>query len=184
MSKLEIKKCLKISIAAVVLMGLLGFVLSEVSNGMLGFSSNNNVSTKEEKQAGIFIIETRKELNDIQKEFTRGKKQTVIAKEANMDSDAVLEETIANLETIRKEKVSYKFHEDANEKASSNVNLLLDNTVKELEHGLQARSEDEYRKHVSMANKQIELANKQFLQISKENGYEDIRPLDPISGDY
>lgn len=176
------KKYTIVAIVAILFMGFMGYAFSEVFRGMLGLTTD--ISTKEEKQTEIFIIETRRHWTDAQKGFKAGKKQTIIARSASMDVESVISEYVTILEDIKTERPSYKFKNDNNIKLSKNVDSLMDNAILELEHSIKSSNEIDYQKHIDMANTQIKMANKYFLEISRNNGYNDIRPLDDVSASF
>lgn len=159
-----------------------GLLLTEALT-LFDIGNTSDSEPKEAKPTETFIIDTRKYWSDVNESFNRGSKAIYIMRNINEEkTQSIISREVNALEDLKKEIPNGKFHDERNYRFSSNVNLLLNNAVNELEIALKAEDKSEYLTHIEFANTQIELANKSFIELGKINGY-DIKPLSKVSSD-
>ena len=139
--------------------------------------SQKNTETNESKQVTAFIVETRQHWSSVQERFIEGRKAIFLARSIDsLDEKKVIEREVAYLQELKDHEFGNQLKLEKNERLGYNVKLLIGNAINELELAVQANTQEDVEKYVGYANTQIELANKSFLEIAVNNGY-DIRPL-------
>lgn len=132
----------------------------------------------EDRLVTKFIVETRLSWNQIREGFYNSRQMVYISREAEIEEEKTLNRELTKLNKLKSDldKVTLNLTDDKQAQMAHNVLILISNATDELKRAIETEDSETSEKFIKNANKEIELANAQFLKVAQENGY-DIEPL-------
>lgn len=171
---------MKKSIAYVLIGGMVVGAISALFLDIFGHFFVNEHESKEYEDRLVtkFIVETRLSWNHICKGFYNSRQRVYISREAEIEEEETLNRELTKLNELKSDldKVTSNLTDDKQAKMAHNVLILISNATDELKRAIKTEDFETSEKFIENANKEIDLANAQFLKVAQENGY-DIEPL-------
>lgn len=143
-----------------------------------GFFFVNAHKNDDDKLVTKFIVETRSSWNHIREGFYTARQMVYISRSAEINEMKILNREMDKLANLKAElkKVTANLNDERQQQQAHNVLILISNATDELKRSVESYDVEITDKCIDNANKEIELANVQFLKIAQENGYT-IEPL-------
>lgn len=125
-----------------------------------------------------FIVETRAAWKNTCNDFYHARQAVYISREAGISEYDVTIRELSKL-TADKKRISgitSELDDESQKRSAKNVLILISNATDELKRAVEADDVESIERCIDNANKEVELANAQFLKIAEDNGFS-ISPL-------